>query len=414
MVRGEEDREPGMRVLYVCADAGISLDGTKGAAVHVRQTLGALEDRGVKITVLALRPGQPGTIPGQVLAPGDFRAHNRSKAAGTIAAEASAIASASDLTGRCPLSPGEVDLVYERYSLWSLTGAALAERLGVPLVLEVNAPLVEEQRRYRRLAMIEVAGAIERLLVRRADAILCVSSALRDRVVGLRGIDEGVHLFPNAVDTDLFRPAGNATGGAGRKAKETAVIFTGSFKPWHGVQDLVQAFAILLAQEPRSRLILVGDGPERSLVERRVLQLGVEPRVTFTGAVDHREVAALLSVADIAVAPYPPLDGFYFSPLKVEEYLASGLPVVATSCGDLDPHLRDGETALRVRPGDVPGLAKALIRLAGDPTLRRRIGQAGRKVAENHLSLRPTAERLVRLLEEVRGCRSAEWRRVAP
>src|SRR5439155_26778325 len=108
VVRGEEDREPGMRVLYVCADAGISLDGTKGAAVHVRQTLGALEDRGVKITVLALRPGHPGAIPGQVLAPGDFRAHNRSKAAGTIAAEASAIASASDLTGGCPLSPGEV------------------------------------------------------------------------------------------------------------------------------------------------------------------------------------------------------------------------------------------------------------------------------------------------------------------
>ena len=124
-----------MRVLYVCADAGIPLDGTKGAAVHVRQTIDALQRRGVEVTVLAARPGEPGAVRGLILPAGNLRSLDRGRSQGRLAAEMEALASARDLEARVPLSFGDVDVIYERYSLWSLAGAVLAERLAAPLVL---------------------------------------------------------------------------------------------------------------------------------------------------------------------------------------------------------------------------------------------------------------------------------------
>jgi len=388
-----------MRVLYVCADAGIPLDGTKGAAVHVRQTIDALQRRGVEVTVLAARPGEPGAVRGLILPAGNLRSLDRGRSQGRLAAEMEALASARDLEARVPLSFGDVDVIYERYSLWSLAGAVLAERLAAPLVLEVNAPLVEEQARHRGISLFGIAGEIERFLARRADMVLCVSSALRERVARLRGSHEEVHLFPNSVDIERFRPgatSGQSSGGS--EANDTVIIFTGSFKPWHGVLDLLEAFALLLNRREHCRLILVGDGPEQERLRKRVAELSIGSKVTLTGPVRHEEVPALLAAADIAVAPYPLLNDFYFSPMKLGEYLAAGLPVVATTCGDMDPLLRDGESALRVSPGDVTGLAGAILRLVDDPDLRRRLGRAGRRVAEEHLSLDAAAGRLVGLL----------------
>ena len=401
-----------MKLLYACADPGIPLDGDKGASVHVRQTLDALARSGVELLVLAARPGRPGAVAAPVLTASSPERLGV-KGGGTIAAEAAAIAAARELAAAAPLAPGDVDLVYERYSLWSLGGAMLAERLAVPLVLEVNAPLVDEQARYRGLALAEVAAGIERDVARRAAAVLCVSSSLRDRIARLRGGDEGVHLFPNAVDTDRFRPH-PARGETERGDARPTIVFTGSFKPWHGVQDLLDAFARAFGPVGRARLLLVGDGPERRRLEERALSLGIRPHVEFTGAVSHERIPALLADADIAAAPYPPVSDFYFSPLKVGEYMAAGLPVVASSCGDLDPLLRDGESAVRVPPGDVGSLASALGRLAADPGLRRRLGEAARRIAVEHLSLAGSTDRLLRLLEQVRGARPEKGRAGAP
>src|SRR2546425_3201441 len=231
-----------MKVLYICADAGIPLDGTKGASVHVRQTIAALSRRGVDVSVLALRPGAPATVAGRVISSGTILGRLQGRAEGSAAAQAAALASARDLDAQVSYSPGDVDVIYERYSLWSLAGAVLADRLSAPLVLEVNAPLVEEQSRYRQLDLVGVAVDIEGFLARRADALLCVSSTLRGPFARLRGSREGVHLFPNAVDLDQFRETAASPRGAGaREAGETVIMFTGSFKPWHGVKDLLQA-----------------------------------------------------------------------------------------------------------------------------------------------------------------------------
>src|SRR2546428_10572875 len=100
-----------MKVLYICADAGIPLDGTKGASVHVRQTIAALTRRGVDVTILALRPEAPGPIAGRVISAGALLGRLQGRAGERVAARAAAPASAPGLDAQGPFSPGDVGAV---------------------------------------------------------------------------------------------------------------------------------------------------------------------------------------------------------------------------------------------------------------------------------------------------------------
>ena len=141
---------------------------------------------------------------------------------------------------------------------------------------------------------------------------------------------------------------------------------------------MIEAFAIVAAQTPGARLLIVGNGPERAVLEALVSARGLREAVHFTGAVYHADVPALLSRIDVAVAPYPPLPHFYFSPLKIYEYMAAGLAVIASRSGQIPQLLEDGLSGLLYRPGDAGELAAALERLRRDPELRRRLGRAAR------------------------------------
>src|SRR6266849_8208211 len=129
---------------------------------------------------------------------------------------------------------------------------------------------------------------------------------------------------------------------------------------------------------PSARLLIVGDGPER---ENTVAELSgrVPLEVAhFTGSVHPDEVPALLASMDVSVAPYPTLPHFYFSPLKVYEYMAAGLPVAASRIGQLEELIEDGFNGLLCAPSDPMALAAALNRLYGAPELCARLGQAAR------------------------------------
>jgi len=164
--------------------------------------------------------------------------------------------------------------------------------------------------------------------------------------------------------------------------------FVGTLKPWHGVEDLVRAFAILHAADPSYRLLLVGDGPERGRIEQLIADLTLDGAIELTGAVEPVDIPRQLARMDLAVAPYPPLDDFYFSPLKVYEYLAAGLPVVTSDVGTLPALLVPPDTAQLgvVYPaGSVHGLAAAVSRLRQDPATRVRLSAEGRKaMVERH------------------------------
>jgi glycosyltransferase involved in cell wall biosynthesis len=131
---------------------------------------------------------------------------------------------------------------------------------------------------------------------------------------------------------------------------------------------------------------------QRSLASRGLLSV-----THFTGAVSPWVVPGLLASMDVAVAPYPKLASFYFSPLKVYEYMAAGLPVVASDIGQLRRELRHEATGLLVPPGGVAALAQALGRLAEDPDLRQQLGAAAREDVLRHHTWEAAAIRMLQL-----------------
>ena len=381
-----------MRILYLCSDPGIPVDGVKGASVHVRELCRALSELGHEVLVVATRPGSRAEaagipIEGAPLGPSAERlceAVRRDPAGGPVAARevraklagAALLRRARDLC--VTFSP---DVIYERYSLFGRAGLLLSKELRLPLVLEVNAPLTEEQAEHRGLAFRAAAERAEQAILGSADRIVAVSPALASWL-STRGVEPGrITVLPNAVDPKRFRPQPEAAkrlrGQLGLNG-QPVVGFLGTLKPWHDAQALLEALAHL-PPALDARLLVVGDGPERANLQVAAARLGVDRNVAWAGSVPHDSVPAYLSAMDVAVVPYADSESFYFSPLKLFEYQAAARPVVAADIGQLRHCVRPGGSGLLYPPGDARGLASAIRELAADPVRARRWGRAGRR-----------------------------------
>ncbi len=370
-----------MNVLYVCADRGIPIFGSKGASVHVRSLTGAIQRLGHTVTVAARGRGEgnPGPVVHRLERLEEDTHNATSQLENLIRTE-------------------RVDAVIERYSLQSAAARIATRRCGVPLTLEINARLVEEATRYRGLDD-SAAEQREHHTLRDADRIHVVSSALL-RYVNEIAPDVPATWIPNGADVARFR-ASDSTAASRTAAStfpgRTVVGFTGSMKPWHGVEQLLTAFAQAHSVHPHAGLVLVGAGPLAARVIERGSQADLRGHVLCTGRVPHGEVPALVGRFDIAVAPYLPLEGFYFHPLKVVEYLAAGRAVIYSDQGDLRELV--GSAGLGYEPGSVDQLAERLSRLLGDETMRRELAASATARAAR-LDWSVIAERVVRFVAD--------------
>jgi glycosyltransferase involved in cell wall biosynthesis len=339
-----------MNVLYVCADRGIPVLGNKGASVHVRSLTAAMHRLGHRVTLVARRwdDGNP--------APRLHRLERLQKHTHD------AIAQLEDL-----IRTEQPDVVIERYSLQSAATRIATRRCGIPLTLEVNAPLAEEATRYRGLDD-PTADERERQTFRAADRIQVVSGALLRYV---RSVAPAVPAtwIPNGADVRRFRAAPSAA--LAKLAGRTVVGFVGSMKPWHGAEQLLDAFARVHRAHPEAVLVLVGTGPQEPQVIQRASQAELRGSVVCTGQIPHADVPSLIARFDVAAAPYLPVERFYFHPLKVVEYLAAGKAVIYADQGDLRELV--GSSGLGYEPGSIDQLADRIAQVLGDAALRREL-----------------------------------------
>ncbi len=402
-------------VAYVSADRGIPVLGTKGGSTHVRELVNALCARGAEVRVVAVRQTDGdarASLAARVIdvSPERFSRtlrHRIQRAAPgqlgeTIGRETAGLLlnhRVHECLRRLHLR-WHIDAIYERYSLWGFAGLAFAREHGIPFVLEVNAPLRIEQARFRTLHNAVLAEALEGQLFQLADRVVVPSAELREYVIEQGARSGRIRLVPNAADPTFFRrPPAN-----GRLAGKDAFVvgFLGSLKPWHGMGDLLVAFSRLHRRDPAYRLLIVGDGPERRAIETTCRRERVAGAVRITGNVSYAEVPGLLWQMDVGLAPYPSLPDFYFSPLKMYEYMAARVPIVASAIGQISEILTHRQTALLHPPGNIGKMVEHIERLRAHPGLRARLARQARRLMVKRFTWDRNAARVLAMVDSLR------------
>ena len=347
-----------MRILVLCSDTGVRIGDGKGASLHLRAIAHAFAALGHEVEVVGIAPSNPDdahgwTMPVQLVPhPGRSEGleRERRKLAATEAVRVLALEVAAHL---------RPELIYERLSLFGTAGLDVAARTGARHVLEVNALLTAEESAWRGLHLVSLARQREAAALGAADLRVTVSDEVRLAIEPYAAGRPSITV-PNGVDTDLFaaRPdREQARAAFGLPQDRVLLGFTGSIRPWHGLDVAIAALAEL---PERIGLVVAGDGPVRVQLEQQALTLGVGHRVHWLGALAHERVPQMLAACDLALAPYPQLPNFGFSPLKLYEYLAAGVPVIASDIGQIRLALEDGRWGRLVPPGDAAALATAV------------------------------------------------------
>ena len=291
----------------------------------------------------------------------------------------------------------ELDLVHVHYAIPHATSAWIAhEMLSEQRDLKIVTTLHGTD--ITLVGLHPSFHAITRFSILRSHGLTAVSEFLkRETVRDFTVPEQRVEVIPNFVDTAVYRPGlepchREALAPEGEKI----VMHISNFRAVKRAQDVVAIFAQLTAKQP-SRLVLIGDGPERPRVLMRAEDLGVRDRVLFLGK--HTSVHELLSCADLFLLPSAS-ESFGLVAL---EAMACGAPVVASNVGGLPEVIEHGTTGYMFDVGDIDGMAEAGLRIMGDDDHWRSLSEAGRALAEERFSARRVVPLYERYYEQVLG-----------
>jgi len=261
---------------------------------------------------------------------------------------------------------------------------------------------VLELGRTRGLSWPRLARRVENWIFRKADVVCAVSGVLRGLLLEAGVEPSRVIVTPNGVDLERYEHPEPAAARAelGIPPSDGLVLgFVGYYRDWHRLDLAMEA---LTSPGLRTaQLVLVGEGPAHDALVSSAHARGVESRLLFAGPRAHDRIPALLPAFDVALVP---AINPYASPLKLFEYMAAGLAVLAPDQPNLREVLVDGDNGLLFPAGDGAALTAALERLAADPKLRRRLGQRARAtVVARDLTWRGNAERVLAAVQPLRA-----------
>lgn len=292
------------------------------------------------------------------------------------------------------------DGIYERYNLCLLAGIWAKKKFGLPLILEVNAPMAVERQQYGGLYWPRLADWAERYVWRNADIVLPVTRVLAEHIISQGVPPDRVVVIPNAINEEHYSALPSMEEAKQRLGLSGKLVigFTGFVREWDRLDRIMR----WVARQPETigaYLLVVGDGPARKEIEACAAALNASDRLGFTGVVRREEVPAIAMAFDIALqtALVP-----YASPLCLFEYLALSKAIVAPDQPNHHEILTDRVDSVLYDPDDDQGIEKALDTLSGDASLRMNVAREAKKViAIKQLTWKQHATKVDRLFSDL-------------
>ena len=352
------------RVLFLAERVVLSGDALapNGSAAHAAATLAALRS-GFDVLAVAAEPGEQ--------APARMRSARRLVPARVRGMRQDALALRADdrFAARAEQLAAEFapDVVYERAEYLVRAGGRLSARFGVPLVLEVNGLLGAEVRTMYRSLLEPLGSRLERRVLDSAAAVVVESPGMAEALAA-RGVPDGrMTIVPNAVPLAAVREAPRIA-----RPDRAVVTWMGHLMAWHldALGFLLSTAGRIVAAEPGVRFAIFGGGPGMDALAARAAALAPAVAFELHGVVPRAELPRRLEDTDIALVPdMPP----HKLPVKIVEFGAAGLPLVAPRSPSLDAQLEPGVEYQPFDRGDPASLTDALLALVRDVDLRTRL-----------------------------------------
>ncbi len=278
----------------------------------------------------------------------------------------------------------DLDLLHVHYAIPHALSALLARQMcathnrRLPFITTLHGTdvtLVGMDRSYL---------PITRFGIEQSDGVTAISNYLREKTLTDFGIERPIEVIPNFVNCDVYAPVEGDRAAARASYAACAphipldgklLVHLSNFRPVKRIQDAVEVFA-RVAQKVPAHLLLVGDGPERSLAEQLSFSKGIRDRVHFLGKLE--SVSELLPLTDLMLLPSE-LESFGLAAL---EAMACRVPAIATEVGGVPELIDNGRTGCLFAVGDVAGMASAAIALLTDDAKLKAMGAAARQTAQ--------------------------------
>ncbi len=295
------------------------------------------------------------------------------------------------------------DLFYERMGWMGFGGALASRRLGIPLILEVNGDLPDELKMLGippRGAQRFISMSMTKRSVGQARYTVATGDGWRERHIARWDIPaEKVVTIENGSEVVELLTREQLRSFSNIQAQTMTIVYVGGLEPWHGIDVLLRASARALDRGLDLRLNLIGSGTMREQIQHLISELEMKNRVTLSEFIPLADAATYLAGADIGVSPY--CGRIEYSGLKLLDYKSAGLAIIASGKNGQPAVLDHGRTGWIVPPCDEDKLCEAIITLATDTALRKRIGQAARIEAEQCHSWKHVVEQLDELFRKV-------------
>jgi len=391
-----------MKVLYLAGEPRIELAHTAGHTTHIVKTIKSLEEAGHTVHRIIAGERQAARQAKNLFQ--HLKARMPRLVSLTLR-DVYALLHDRRLLRYCYAGCREqhFDFLYERATAYHTTGHRLAQKLGIPHVLEINAPMEELITLYGCApCMLPILRYCERLAALQADAVIIGSAGLRHYLIQLGvGADKIALLYPTADDI-FFRPVRRREALRQQWGLHEKVVvgFVGSMAPYQRVDLLLQAAAAVSQVATHIHFLLVGSGKQSEALQRFVRERHLDTCVTFAGRVPYEEVPEYCGAMDMCVIPHAT---WYASPTKLFEYAATGKPVIAPRFASIEALIKDGVNGLLVEIGDAQDLASKILTLAENPTFRQNIGKRLQQDVQNNYTWHANTQTLISIVKSLRS-----------